>query len=116
MLHLHVAQGLGPRAGAGRAPASPPAAKRDSSPLPQTPFRAPPRLTVTDLPRVAPEVTLSKLPTHLTVLRSLRVRSSQEVRSEHLDPQRAVSQARGVQVRLGWVSQAGDLRPAPLDV
>ena len=84
-----------------QAPGSPPAAKTDSSLQPQTPFRAPPRLTVTDLPRVAPEVTLSKLPTHPTVLRSLRVRSSQEVRSEHLDPQQAVSQARGVQVRPG---------------
>lgn len=125
-------RGPGPGSMSPRAPASfpgPPGAPqwpRHSSPLPQTPFWAPPRLTVTDLPRVVPEVTLSKLPTHLTVLRSLRVRSQpgRQVRAPappagglsgkgSAGPAWGGSHKQGTSDQPPWTS---DLRPAPLDV
>ena len=108
-----------------QAPGSSPVAKTDSSPLSQTPFCAPPRLTVTDLLRVVPEVMLSKLPTHLTALRSLQVRSQpgHEVRAPG-PPAGGLLGKESSGLDWGGSHKQGtsdqppctpDLRPAPLD-
>lgn len=85
MLQLHAAAGLGLRAEAGSMPPRGPASSPGPPGAPQWPRQThllcprPPSVplpgSVTDLLRVVPEVMLSKLPTHLTALRSLQVRS-----------------------------------------